>query len=55
MKVCSLIRFYVASFNLESVIGDINTAIRDIGFSIKDMNCDDGESYYCFINTVLYV
>lgn len=34
------------------MVSMINNKLRDIGFSINESVCDDGYTYYCFINTV---
>lgn len=41
------------NYTLESAVELINSKLRDLGFTISETSCDDGEIYYCFINTVL--
>lgn len=41
------------NYSLESAVELINSKLRDLGFTISETSCDDGEIYYCFINTVL--
>ena len=45
-------RFTVASYEASAVVSDINKKLRDIGFSISESVCDDGCTYYCYVNTV---
>ena len=47
-----LSRFTVASYEASAVVCDINKKLRDIGFSISESVCDDGCTYYCYVNTV---
>ena len=30
----------------------INSKIHRLGFAIREISCDDGEYYYCYVNTV---
>ncbi|KAK8818224.1 hypothetical protein AV274_2505 [Blastocystis sp. ATCC 50177/Nand II] len=42
---------FKTSYQVAPVISMINNKLRDIGFSINESVCDDGYTYYCFINT----
>ncbi|KAK8793117.1 hypothetical protein WA588_005854, partial [Blastocystis sp. NMH] len=42
---------YQCNYSLENAVELINAKLRDLGFTISETSCDDGEIYYCFINT----
>lgn len=37
---------------MEEVIEMINSKLLDMGFTISESSCDDGNVYYSFVNTV---
>ena len=43
---------YPGNYSLDNAVELINAKLRDLGFTISETSCDDGEIYYCFINTV---
>lgn len=37
---------------MDEVIEMINSKLLDMGFTISESSCDDGNVYYSFVNTV---
>ena len=42
----------LGDYRLEPVIELINSKIHRFGFAIREIGCDDGENYFCYMNTV---
>ena len=43
---------FLGDYRLEPVVELINSKINRLGFAIREISCDDGEYYYCYVNTV---
>lgn len=39
-------------YDLKTAIDAINLKIKDFSFSISEVSCDDGITYFCFNNKV---
>ncbi|KNB42528.1 nhypothetical protein [Blastocystis sp. subtype 4] len=44
---------FLGDYRLEPVVELINSKIHRLGFAIREISCDDGEYYYCYVNTVV--
>ena len=50
----SVVAFSVANYELNTAIDTINSKLATYSFSISEVTCDDGVSYLCFYNKVLF-
>ena len=46
---------FLGIYQLRPVIELINSKLHRFGFAIREISCDDGENYYCCVNTVVYL
>ena len=44
---------FLGDYQLEPVVELINFKVHRLGFAIREISCDDGETYYCYVNTVV--